>query len=45
MTLAQFAVSLAVGILSVVLPLVLFFSLVGLLVYVARCWLDRPGKS
>jgi len=45
MTLAQFAVSLAVGILSVVLPLVLFFSLVALLVYVARCWLDRPGKS
>lgn len=45
MTLAQFAASLAVGILSVLLPLVLFFSLVAILVYVARWWLDRPGKS
>jgi len=41
MTLAQFAASLAVGILSVLLPLVLFFSLVAALVYIARWWMGR----
>ncbi len=41
----QFAASLILGILSVLLPLVLFFTLVATLVYIARWWLDRPGKS
>jgi hypothetical protein len=42
-TAGQFAASLLSGILSVLLPLVLFAGLVALLVYIARWWMDRKG--
>jgi hypothetical protein len=42
MTLGQFAASLLFGILSVLLPLMVFVGLVALLVYVGRWWMDRP---
>jgi hypothetical protein len=45
MTVAQFAASLAMGILSVLLPLIAFISLVAVFVYIARWWIDRHGKS
>lgn len=41
MSFGQFGVSLLLGILSVLLPLVLFVGLVAVLVYVARWWVDR----
>jgi len=37
----DFAVSLLLGILSVILPLVMFISAVAACVYIARWWLDR----
>jgi membrane protein implicated in regulation of membrane protease activity len=41
MTLSQFAASLLLGIVSVLLPLLLFISTVAALVYLARRWIDR----
>ncbi len=41
MSFAQFAASLALGIVSVLLPLILFFGLAAALVYIARWWIDR----
>ena len=41
MTFGQFAASLGLGILSVLLPLAVFVTLVAGLVYVARWWIDR----
>jgi hypothetical protein len=38
----QFVLSLVLGILSVLLPLVIFISMVPVCVYVARWWIDRP---
>jgi hypothetical protein len=39
----EFAVSLVLGILSVLLPLLIFISMVAACVYVARWWIDRKG--
>lgn len=41
MTLAQFAASLLWGMLSVLLPLLIFISMVAALVYLARRWNNR----
>ena len=41
-TFSQFAASLALGILSVIVPLALFIGTVAGCVYVARWWLGRP---
>jgi hypothetical protein len=38
----EFVLSLVLGILSVILPLVIFISMVAVCVYVARWWIDRP---
>jgi hypothetical protein len=40
-TFGQFAASLGLGIVSVLIPLILFFTLVATLVYLARKWTDR----
>jgi hypothetical protein len=45
MTFAQFAASVAQGILAVLLPLIVSLAIVGVLVFLARWWLDRRGKS
>jgi hypothetical protein len=37
----QFATSLGLGLLSVVLPLLVFFALVATLVYIARWWIGE----
>jgi hypothetical protein len=37
----QFAASLVLGILSILVPLLIFISLVAVCVYVARWWIDR----
>jgi hypothetical protein len=39
----EFAVSILLGILSVLLPLVIFIATVAGCVYVARWWIDRRG--
>ena len=39
---SQFAASLGLGILSVLLPLAMFIATVAGCVYVARWWIDRP---
>jgi len=39
----QFAASLALGFLSILLPLVIFISMVAACVYVARWWIDRKS--
>jgi hypothetical protein len=39
----QFAASLVLGFLSVLLPLVIFISMVAACVYVARWWIDRKS--
>jgi hypothetical protein len=41
-TWGQFAATIVLGILSVLVPLALFIGLVAALVYVARWWIDRP---
>ena len=41
MTAGQFAATLLFGILSVLLPLVLFVATVAALVCIARLWIDR----
>ena len=43
MSIGQFAASLAFGILSIVLPLALFISLVAACVYIARWWIGRKS--
>lgn len=40
-TFGQFAASLGLGVLSVLIPLVVFVAIVAGLVYVARWWIDR----
>jgi hypothetical protein len=40
-SIGQFAASLAFGILSIVLPLALFISMVAACVYIARWWIGR----
>jgi hypothetical protein len=42
-TIGQFAASLVFGFLSILLPLVIFISMVAACVYVARWWLDRKS--
>jgi hypothetical protein len=39
----QFAASLVLGFLSILLPLVIFISMVAACVYVARWWIDRKS--
>ena len=43
MSFGEFAVSLLLGILSVLFPLVVFISMVAACVYVARWWIARKG--
>jgi hypothetical protein len=43
-TFGQFAASLALGFLSIVIPLAIFISMVAACVYVARWWIDRKPK-
>jgi hypothetical protein len=42
-SIGQFAASLVVGFLSILLPLLLFISMVAACVYVARWWNDRKS--
>jgi hypothetical protein len=42
-SIGQFAASLAFGILSIVLPLALFISIVAACVYIARWWIGRKN--
>jgi hypothetical protein len=42
-TIGQFAASLVLGFLSILLPLVIFISMVAACVYVARWWIDRKS--
>jgi hypothetical protein len=42
-SIGQFAASLAFGILSIVLPLALFISMVAGCVYIARWWIGRKS--
>lgn len=44
MSLGQFAASLALGLLSILLPLAIFISMVGVCVYLARRWIERKGR-
>jgi len=37
----QFAASLVLGFLSILLPLLIFISMVAACVYIARWWIDR----
>jgi hypothetical protein len=39
----QFAASLILGILSILVPLVMFIAMVAACVYVARWWVDRKS--
>lgn len=43
MSFGDFAVSLLLGLLSVLLPLLMFISMVAGCVYIARWWIDRKG--
>jgi hypothetical protein len=43
-SLGQFGASLAIGILSMLVPLAIFISMVALCVYVARWWIGGPNK-
>ena len=45
MTIGQFAASLAFGFLSILLPFLIFISMVAACVYVARWWMDRKGGA
>jgi hypothetical protein len=42
-TFGQFAASLILGILSILLPFLLFISVVATCVYIARWWIDRKS--
>jgi K+-transporting ATPase A subunit len=42
-TIGQFAASLVLGVLSILLPLVIVISIVAACVYVARWWNDRKS--
>jgi len=42
-TFGQFAASLVLGALSILLPLLIFISMVAACVYVARWWIDRKS--
>lgn len=44
MNLGQFAASLLFGLLSILLPLAIFISMVAACVYVARRWVDRKSR-
>jgi hypothetical protein len=39
----QFAASLVLGFLSILLPLLIFFAMVATCVYIARWWIDRKS--
>ena len=41
MSIGQFAASLVLGLLSILVPLVIFISMVATCVYVARWWIGR----
>ena len=41
MSIGQFAASLLLGLLSLLVPLILFVAAVATLVYIARRWIDR----
>jgi hypothetical protein len=41
MSIGQFAAAIVTGLLSVLLPLLLFIAAVAALVYMARWWIDR----
>jgi hypothetical protein len=43
-SLGQFAASLAMGLLSMLIPLAIFISMVALCVYVARWWIGGTNK-
>lgn len=43
MTAGQFAASLLLGFLSILLPLVIFITMVAACVYVARWWMGRKN--
>jgi hypothetical protein len=43
MTVGQYAASLALGILWILLPVLIFISTAATCVYVARWWIDRKG--
>ncbi|MEO5741603.1 MAG: hypothetical protein ABIS29_13515 [Vicinamibacterales bacterium] len=43
MSVGQFAASLLFGLLSILLPLVIFISMVAACVYIARWWIDRKS--
>ena len=45
MSLGQFAASLFFGLLSILLPLVIFIAIVAACVFSARRWIDRKGHS
>jgi hypothetical protein len=40
---AQFVASLLLGIFSILLPLLIFISMVAACVYLARWWIDRKS--
>jgi hypothetical protein len=42
-SIGQFAVSLLLGILSVLLPVLIFISVVAVCVFIARTWIDRKS--
>jgi hypothetical protein len=41
----RFAASLVLGLLSILLPLVIFISMVAACVYIARWWIDTKGQG
>ena len=44
MNFGQFAASLLFGLLSIVIPLAVFISMVAACVYVARWWIERKRR-
>jgi hypothetical protein len=44
-TAGQFATSLLLGFLSIVLPLLVVIAIVAACVYIARWWIDRKGGA
>lgn len=45
MTFGQFAATIVLGVLSILLPLVIFICMVAACVSVARWWIDRNGNA
>jgi uncharacterized membrane protein YhaH (DUF805 family) len=45
MSFGQFAASLLMGLLSVLIPLLVFVVAIAALVYIARRWMDRSNSS